>query len=56
MAVYKIARVDLANEVLLKYVVNVLVLVDGKDIPAKGSSQCIVSGITMDCTVSATHQ
>jgi hypothetical protein len=56
MAIYEIARVNLADEVLLEYLVNILVLVDGKDIPAKGSSQCIVSGITMNCTVSATHQ
>ena len=35
MAIYEIARVDLADEVLLKYLVDVLVLVDGKNIPAE---------------------
>jgi hypothetical protein len=33
VTIYEIARVDLADEVLLKYVVNILVLVDGEDVP-----------------------
>lgn len=33
VTIYKIARINLADEVLLKYVVNILVLVDGEDVP-----------------------
>jgi hypothetical protein len=33
VTIYKIARVNLADEVLLEYVVNILVLVDGEDVP-----------------------
>lgn len=35
MAIYKIARVNLADEVLLKYFVNILVLVNGENVPYK---------------------
>lgn len=35
MAIYKIAGVDLADEVLLEYFVNILVLMDCEDVPYK---------------------
>lgn len=58
-AIDQISRIDLPNEVLFQYIVNILLLMDGKNVPirlyaaASGTENYIAAGMTLTVPFSA---